>query len=103
MMNKLAALLLSASLLAPMAHADYAVLDNGEIMKKGSFKLTGSAQALTENAGINLSGRGDMGINEDFGVRALLGFGKTDLYAGGLVKWLPIPDTDNQPAIGGNA
>lgn len=102
-MNKFVALLVLAFSLAPGAHADYAVLDNGELMPKGAFKFTGTAQALTENAGLNLSGRADIGINNDFAVRGLLGFGKTDLYTGALVKWIPIPDTDSQPAIGGNA
>ena len=35
--------------------------------------------------------------------RALLGFGKIDFQIGGMLKWMPFPDTDSQPAIGGEA
>jgi hypothetical protein len=44
----------------------------------------------------------DTGVAPDFGVRGLVGFGKTDYYLGGMVKWTPIPDVENQPAIGFN-
>ncbi len=89
-------------LLGAPAWADYSVMDNGEVMKSGHYKVTGNTQVLTENAGINVGGRIDLGITEDTGVRALLGVGNTDLFFGGMFKWMPIPDTDKQPAIGGN-
>ncbi len=94
--------LIAACLLSAPAWADYSVMDNGEVMKSGHYKVTGNTQILTENAGLNVGGRIDMGINEDFGVRGLLGAGNTDLFFGGAVKWMPIPDTEKQPAIGGN-
>lgn len=101
-MNIRRAILITIVACAPAAQADYSVLDTGEIMKPGQYKFTGTGQVLTENAGVNLGARADMGFNEQFGVRALLGFGKTDMFVGGLVKWTPMQDTDTQPAIGGN-
>lgn len=84
------------------SHAYYAVLDNAEVLPLHHYKLTGSGQALTDNGGLNLAGRMDAGFTEEFGIRGLFGFGKTDLYFGGLVKWIPIPDIEGQPAIGLN-
>lgn len=82
--------------------AYYAVLDNGEVLKSGRYKLTGDAQALTQDGGLNVAARFDAGFQEEFGVRALAGVGKTDFFVGGLFKWMPIPDLERQPAIGFN-
>lgn len=84
------------------AWADYSVMDNGEVLKPGHFKATGNTQVMTENAGVNVGGRVDMGLTDDYGVRGLLGAGKSGVFLGGLFKWMPIPDTETQPAIGGN-
>lgn len=80
------------------------VMDTGEIMGPGQYKLTGESQFITnENGGVNLSGRVDAGLNEELGFRGEFGFGKTDVFLGGLFKYMPFPDTDTQPAIGFNA
>jgi hypothetical protein len=82
----------------------YTVLDNNEILDRGHYKLGADTQFLTNgDGGVNLGVNGDIGIDDEWGARALLGFGKTDFFMGGLVKWVPIPDVDNQPAIGVNA
>ena len=98
-------LLLALNLIfsAPAWAAYYGVLDNGEIMGAGKYKATLNTQALTENGGLNLGGIFDIGMSEEFGVRGLIGFGKTDFYSGALVKWMPVPDIENQPAMGFNA
>ncbi len=90
------------SFTAPAWAAYYGVLDNGEVLAAGRYKLTTDMQALTKNGGINAGAAVDVGFQEDFGIRALIGFGKTDFYGGAMVKWMPIPDLDNQPAIGVN-
>jgi hypothetical protein len=87
---------------APAFAGYYSVLDTGEVLKSGQYKLTGDAQILTKNGGLNVGGTFDMGFQEQFGLRALVGFGSTDVFAGGLFKWTPIPDVDNQPMIGMN-
>ncbi len=83
--------------------AYHAVLDNAEVLEPGHFKATGALQAITDNGGLNASGIFDAGIQQDFGLRGVAGFGETDYYVGGFVKWVPIPDVDNQPAVGLNA
>lgn len=42
----------------------------------------------------------DSAIKEDLSWRAMLGTGQTDLFAGGSLKWVPIPDFEKQPALG---
>lgn len=93
----------SALLLSNSAFAYYSVLDNGEVLLQGRYKLTGTTQFLTDTGGANLAGRFDAGLTEDVGARALVGFGHTDFFFGGLAKWMPIPDTEKQPAVGLNA
>jgi hypothetical protein len=93
-------ILISIALLAfttPAYAAYYGLLDNCEVLPQGRYKLTGDAQVLTDNGGLNVGGTFDMGMNDEFGLRALLGFGKIDFYAGAMVKWMPIPDVDRQP------
>jgi hypothetical protein len=94
--------LIVLSFTAAQAHAYYDVLDNGEILPAGKYKATGSVQALTDSGGMNLGAMIDAGFQEEYGVRGLLGFGKTDYSLGGLFKWMPIPDVEGQPAIGFN-
>jgi len=101
-MRNIMALSLALFLTLPAHAAYYGVLDSGEVLQSGKYKFTGDAQALTENGGLNLGASFDMGFQEEFGLRGLVGFGKTDFYAGGLFKWMPIPDLDNQPAMGFN-
>jgi hypothetical protein len=86
----------------PSAWAYYGVLDNGEILAPGHYKVTGDLQALTEEGGLNGAARFDLGFQDEYGVRALIGAGTTDIFFGGLFKWMPIPDTNDQPAIGFN-
>lgn len=89
-------------LISAPAFAYYDVLDTGEILAKGNYKLTAGTQFLTDHGGANVDAMFDMGFNEEFGVRALMGFGETDIFAGGMFKWVPVPDIENQPAIGFN-
>ncbi len=82
--------------------AYYDVLDNAEVLEPGKFKLTGATQALTSTGGGNLDAIIDAGIQQDFGLRGIVGVGTTDYSLGAMVKWIPIPDVENQPAVGFN-
>lgn len=95
-------LLVTALLFSGPAFAYYSVMDNGEILSPGRYKLTGEAQFVTSDSGINIPLRFDAGLNDEMGIRALIGFGETDFFVGGLFKWMPVPDLDKQPAIGAN-
>ncbi len=94
------ALVLTLLMAAVPASAYYSVLDTGEILPSGLYKLTGNMQVLTENSKLNLGVRGDMGISDEFGLRVIGGFGEMDTFLGAMFKWMPIPDVDKQPAMG---
>ncbi|MDX9731471.1 MAG: hypothetical protein RBT63_06850, partial [Bdellovibrionales bacterium] len=95
-------LIASATLLSVQpASAYYATLDNGEVLKRDQFQAMFSPQIiLSEFDGANFTGRLDMGLAEGISARGVLGFGEIDFQIGGLVKWIPFPDTTSQPAIG---
>ncbi len=98
------AILASVTLLSSPAHAYFSTLDNGEVLGDGQFQAMLAPQLIFNNYdGGNFTGRLDMGIAEGVSARGVLGFGKVDFQIGGLVKWVPFPDTESQPAIGGEA
>ncbi len=87
-----------------VASAYYSTLDNGEVLGDGQFQAMFNPQLIFNNYdGGNFTGRLDMGLADGLSARGILGFGKVDFQIGGLVKWIPFPDTDSQPAIGGEA
>lgn len=98
-----AGLLLLGLTMGSSAFAYYSVMDTGEVMAPGRYKLTPELQFITQNGGANVGTNFDMGVSEDAGVRAQVGAGDTDFYLGGFFKYMPFPDIDNQPAIGFNA
>ena len=97
------ALLVSLFTIAAPARAYFALLDNAEILPEGHYKVTGDLQDLTDSGGVNVGLRADVGFQEEYGVRGLIGAGVTDFFMGGFFKWVPIPDVKGQPAIGINA
>lgn len=99
-MKKILALIVG--LMSTPCWAYYEVLDTGEIMAPGHYKLTATGQALTSTGGANVAAIFDAGFQEQYGVRAIAGFGHTDYFLGTYFKWMPIPDMDSQPAIGFN-
>jgi hypothetical protein len=93
---------LASFLLSSTCWAYYDVLDTGETLAPGKYKLSSGVQALTSTGGGNLDAMIDMGFQDEFGVRGIVGFGRTDYSLGAMFKWIPIPDVDNQPAVGFN-
>lgn len=95
----------SASLsFAGKAQAYYSTLDTGDVLKEGEYQVMLSPQWIFNRFdGANFTGRLDMGLMEGVSARGILGFGKVDFQIGGLVKWIPFPDAEGQPAIGGEA
>jgi hypothetical protein len=86
------------------AQAFYETGESAEITRPGVYKIGVMPQIrLSDGSGMNVSGFFDSGIDEDKSVRVHLGAGETDFYTGGSFKWVPIPDYQNQPAIGGKA
>ncbi len=89
------------SVLSAPAFAYYTFQDTGSLLAPGQYAVGGELQFRTsDDSGVNILGRFDGGWRDDLNYRAIVGFGDTDFQAGGFVKWVPIPDYDNQPAIG---
>lgn len=90
-------------LISSQAHAYYDVLDTGKIVPSGKYRAIVGPQFITtgENDGTNFSGIFDAGIGESTTLRGFAGFGNDELfYTGALVKYVPFPDFENQPALG---
>jgi hypothetical protein len=95
---------LVATIVASTSHAYFSTIDNGELIQPGKYQVSVEPQIiLSEFSGFNMVGRFDTGINQDSSARVLLGVGKVDYQVGGFYKYVPFPDTVNQPAIGGSA
>jgi len=93
---------MTALFLSSAAWAYYDVMDTGEVLGDGRYKVTAVSELLTSRGGLNAGGIFDMGFQEQYGLRALVGVGTTDYNFGALFKWMPVPDTDSQPAVGFN-
>lgn len=86
------------------AHAYFSTIDTGDLVAPQKFQAILEPQLiLNRYDGLNAIARLDTGLGENSAVRGLLGFGKVDFQVGGFYKYIPFPDTPNQPAIGGEA
>jgi hypothetical protein len=84
------------------ASAYLSVQESNEITPPGKFKLGFEPQMkLSRGSGANFSAFFDAPINDEMSARTLIGAGDLDLFAGASFKWVPIPDYENQPAVGG--
>ena len=83
------------------AHAFMTVQESNDLTPAGQFKL-GLSPELRTNAGntSHFSSFIDTQINEGLSARAVLGVGTPALNLGGSLKWVPVPDYENQPAVG---
>lgn len=96
-------LLLAAAvvLLTLPAQAFYSTFTTGDMLAEDKYEAGVETQFVTSgDDGVNLVGRLDVGYNDESSFRGMLGFGVTDFQVGGFYKWVPIPDYDNQPAMG---
>lgn len=89
------------SSLSPAAFAFYTFQDSGDLLEAGRYATATEVQFVTSrDSGANFVGKIDGGLNDEFNFRAVIGTGNTDFQIQGLLKWVPIPDYENQPAIG---
>jgi hypothetical protein len=92
---------ISLLLFASPGFAYLSVQESNEITPAGKYKLGFEPQIkLSRGSGANFSGFFDAPINEEMSGRVILGAGDIDLFAGASFKWVPIPDYQNQPAVG---
>lgn len=97
-----AALIFSALLFSTPGKAYFSTLDTGELIAPGKYQISIEPQIIFQNySGLNAVARFDTGINEESSVRGVLGVGTVDFEIGGFYKWVPFPDLETQPAIGG--
>lgn len=97
-------IVLSGLFLTTPASAYFGTMDTGDVLKEGEYQaMVGPQFIFNQYDGANFTGRLDMGLMEGVSVRGILGFGKVDFQIGGMVKWVPFPDLEGQPAIGGSA
>ena len=83
------------------ASAFYTFQDSGDLLEPGRYATAAELQFVTSrDSGANLVGKIDGGLNDEFNFRAVIGTGNTDFQIQGLLKWVPIPDYESQPAIG---
>lgn len=82
-------------------YAYLSTMDTGDVLAQKKYKVHLETQFITSNhSGIGLNGRFDVGLTEESGFRGLIGVGAVGFHVGGFYKWSPIPDTDQQPAVG---
>lgn len=79
------------------------VQDNAEVLEKNQYRAIFEPQFLfSKEPGANLVGRFDAPIADHSTIRGEVGIGSAiDFHTGAYLKWSPIPDVDNQPAIAG--
>ncbi len=79
----------------------FSLMDTGELVDEGQYRVLGEGQILFDAPeGFNLNGRFSTGISEDSEIQFEAGVGSIDYYMGAFWKWVPFPDTSDQPAIG---
>lgn len=75
--------------------------ESGDVTPLDTLKLGIEPQLrISDGGAANFTLFLDAAIREDLSWRAQIGTGETDLYAGGSIKWIPIPDFEKQPALG---
>lgn len=101
-MKTIAALMLSL-LIAPASFAGYlSIGESGEILPPNEYQFGIAPQLLlNEGGGANVDAFVDVPFSDSLSFRADAGAGKIDFHTGASVKFVPFPDIDNQPAIGG--
>lgn len=83
------------------SYAYYTTNDTGDIIAEKQYRAGVETNIVfNDMKGLNLVGRFDLGFNESSNFRFLLGGGAVGFQTGVLYKWVPIPDYENQPAIG---
>lgn len=103
--NFCATALLAGLFLSQTGHAYFSTMETAEVPAPGTYQLGVEPQIAFNNigkgdTGINLISFFDAPMSDSSSLRVLLGTGVTDFQTGFFYKWIPIPDIDNQPAIG---
>ena len=83
------------------SHGYMEFMDTGEVLDSGKYRLNGNVQGIFNDFdGFNITGRAATGVTKDSEVQFEFGLGSIEVQFTGYFKYVPFPDTDNQPAIG---
>jgi len=82
------------------ALAYFSTMDTGEVLDSGHYRVLAEPQFISNPSGFNFTGGMDAPLTESMNIRALLGVGSVNFHSALLLKWIPFPDFDQQPAIG---
>lgn len=75
--------------------------ESGELVEPGKSTLGFFPQFILSDGGaFNFISFVDTGLTEASSFRVQLSTGETDISGGASFKWVPIPDYQNQPAVG---
>lgn len=78
--------------------------ESAEIVPEGNYRLGIAPQLrMSDGGGFNAGFYVDGFLHDAMNWRAMIGGGNTDFFAQGSIKWIPFPDYDRQPAMGGRA
>lgn len=88
-------------LMSRLASAYIIMAESGELVEPGKSTLGFFPQFILSDGGaFNFVSFVDTGLTESTSMRLQLSAGDTDIAGGASFKWVPIPDYQNQPAIG---
>lgn len=95
-------LALATLLLSTQAHAYFSVIQTGDVIEEGRYQVVVEPQVITTRYdGLGINAKLDVGVDNASSIRGLVGFGdKMEFELGAMYKYIPFPDTPNQPAIG---
>ncbi len=87
--------------LSSTSHAYLSIAESAELLAPGTYQVGVEPQLLTNRGGgANFNVFLDSTLDESTSLRIAMGAGAVDFNAFVSAKWVPIPDVDNQPAMG---
>ncbi len=94
----------TAFLLSQISYGFLTLNETAELLPENYYKLGVAPQLLiSDGGGLNVGAYVDTFLAEDMNGRITIGGGTTDFWTQASVKWVPFPDIDQQPAMGGRA
>lgn len=78
-------------------HAYMSLMTTGDILQKNQVQGLGYLEFWK---GTNMNARASMGLTEDLQGDLEVSSGDIDFMASAMLKWVPIPDYEKQPALG---
>ncbi|MCC6137543.1 MAG: hypothetical protein IT287_02845, partial [Bdellovibrionaceae bacterium] len=89
--------LMSLLFLSQQSQAYMSLMTTGDILQKNQIQGLGYLEFWK---GTNVHARASMGISEDLQGDLEISSGDIDFMTSAMLKWVPIPDYEKQPALG---